>query len=580
MFKPELIKTFKNYSMKTFISDLSAGLIVVVVSLPLAIAFAIASGVSPERGIYTAIIGGFIISALGGSRVQIGGPSGTFAVVVFALVSQYQYTGLVIITLMAGIILLLLGIFRLGGLVRFMPYTIITGFTAGAAVLICTSQLGDFLGLTVTKLPPDFTGKILGYAGSFHNINIAALLVALGSFTILLIWPKINKKIPAALVAIILATLIVALFKIPVATIGSRFGTIPSMFPPPTLPSFNFHLLGSLVSPAISLAMLIALESLLSGVVADGMTGHKHNSNTELIAHGIANLASPIFGGIPVTAAVARTATNIKNGGKTPIAGIINSIGLLLILLFLGRYAVYIPMPTLAAVLVLVSYNMSGIPAIKSVFKGQRSDSVVMFVTFFVTVFISMTLAIEVGLILAAFFFIRKMIEVSTVSTIKNELLDADIDAEHQDANSFSLRNIPKYVLVYEIEGPLFFGSIQKFEQAMAMVDFDCKIIVLRMRNTLYVDAGGLNIISQLYEDCRNKHIALLLSDIHTQPYMLTIKTGLDKKIGSENIFGNLDEALERAALILGIAYKKQTYEPTVAREKKTASITLDNQIR
>lgn len=569
MFHPELLKTLKKYNLKTFIGDLSAGLIVVVVALPLAIAFAIASGVSPERGIFTAIIGGFIISAFGGSRVQIGGPSGTFAVVVFALVSQYQYSGLVIITVMAGIILLLLGIFKLGGLVRFMPYTIITGFTAGAAVLICTSQLGDFFGLTVAKMPPDFTGKIIAYAGSLHDFNLASFLTTIGSLAIIIIWPKVNKKIPAALVAIIIATLVVTFFNIPVATIGSRFGSIPSSFPFPYFPPVTLEILQDLVPPAFSLALLIAIESLLSAVVADGMTGYKHNSNTELIAHGFANLVSPIFGGIPATAAVARTATNIKNGGKTPIAGIVNSLVLLLIMLFLGRFAVYIPMSTLASILVVVSYNMSGITAIKSVLKGQKSDSIVMIVTFIVTVFISMTLAIEVGLILAAFFFIRKMIEVSTVSTLKNEMADADADVNKVDANSFNLRNIPKKVLVYEIEGPLFFGSIQKFEQAMAMVEFEYKVMILRMRSTLYVDAGGLNIIAQLNEDCRQKNITLLVSDIHTQPFMLAHQTGLDKKIGDGNIFGNLDEALERAASILGVSYTKQTYEPTVTREKK-----------
>jgi SulP family sulfate permease len=569
MYTPEFPKTFKSYNLKLFAGDIVAGLIVVVVSLPLAIAFAIASGVSPERGIFTAIIGGFVISLLGGSRVQIGGPSGTFAVVVFALVSQYGYPGLVIITVMAGIILLLLGIFKLGGLVRFMPYTIITGFTAGAAVLICTSQLGDFFGLTVPKLPPDFTGKILAYAGNVGNFNPAAFLTTLGSLAVIIVWPKLNKKIPAALVAIVAATLVVAFFKIPVSTIGSRFGSIPSAFPAPGFPPVSLELLQELAPAALSLAMLIAIESLLSAVVADGMTGFKHNSNTELIAHGIANILSPLFGGIPATAAVARTATNIKNGGKTPVSGITNAAVLLLIMLFLGRFAVYIPMSTLAAVLVVVSYNMSGIPAIKSVLRGQKSDSIVMIVTFIVTVFISMTLAIEVGLILAAFFFIRKMIEVSTVSVLKNEMADADADVSAKDPNSLNLRTIPKFVMVYEIEGPLFFGSIQKFEQAVAMVEFDYKVMILRMRSTLYVDAGGLNIIAQLHQDCRKKNITLLVSDIHTQPFMLAVQTGLDKKIGTENIFGNLDEALEKAASILGVYYEKQVYEPTVSREKK-----------
>jgi len=568
MYRPEILRTFKNYSMKTFLGDLGAGLIVVVVSLPLAIAFAIASGVSPERGIFTAIIGGFIISALGGSRVQIGGPSGTFAVMVYAMVIQYGYEGLVPITVMAGVILLLLGFFKLGGLVRFMPYTIVTGFTAGAAVLICTSQLGDFFGLTVSKLPPDFTGKILAYVGNLTTFNPASFLVSLLSLAIILLWPRINKKIPAALVAILAVTLVVAFFGIPVATIGSRFGSIPTSFQAPVFPAVTLPMLGDLLTPAFSLAVLIAIESLLSAVVADGMTGFRHNSNSELIAHGLANIVSPLFGGIPATAAVARTATNIKNGGKTPVAGIINAFVLLMIMLFLGRFALYIPMATLSAILVVVSWNMSGIPAIKSVLKGQKSESTVMIVTFFVTIFISMTTAIEIGMLLAAYFFIRKMVELSTFTQLRTELSDAEGTGDTADTNSFSLRNIPKNILVYEIEGPLFFGSIQKFEQALAQTAYVYSVLILRMRNTVYVDQGGLNIIEQLHADCKRKKVVLLLSDIHTQPYMLAIKCGLDLKIGTDNIFGNLDEALERAATLTGATYKKQTYEPTVTREK------------
>ncbi len=568
MYRPELLKTFQKYSFKKFTSDLSAGLIVVVVSLPLAIAFAIASGVSPERGIFTAIIGGFIISLLGGSRVQIGGPSGTFAVMVYAMVIEYGYGGLVPITMMAGLILIALGFFKLGGLVRFMPYTIVTGFTAGAAVLICTSQLGDFLGLSVTTLPPDFIGKIVTYALSRGTFSPVSFLTALVSLAIILLWPKINKKIPGALVAIIVVTLLVAFFKIPVATIGTRFGSIPTSFQAPSFPSITLTQLSSFFSPAFSLAMLIAIESLLSAVVADGMTGFKHNSNSELIAHGIANIVSPLFGGIPATAAVARTATNIKNGAITPIAGIITSFVLMLIMLFLGKFALYIPMATLAAILVVVSWNMSGIPAIRSIRKGQKSDTTVMIVTFIVTVFISMTNAIQIGLLLASFFFIKKIIDLSTFTMLKNELEDADTDIDNSDPNSFNLRHIPKDILVYEIDGPLFFGSIQKFEQAIKQTDYVYRVLILRMRSTRYLDAGGINIIDQLHTDCLKKKVILLISDIHTQPFILANKSGLDEKIGKDNIFGNLDEALERAASLIGIHYVKEKYEPTVSREK------------
>ncbi len=567
MYKPEIISSLKTYHVKDFFSDVSAGLIVVVVSLPLAIAFAIASGLSPERGLFAAIIGGFLISALGGSRVQIGGPSGTFAVVVFALVTQYGYQGLVPITIMAGIILLALGLLKLGGLVRFMPYTIVTGFTAGAAVLICTSQLGDFFGLTLDKTPPDFAGKIIAYANAIDTFDPMGFAVSIASLAILLIWPKLNKKIPAALVAIIVVTVAVAAFHIPAVTIGSRFGSIPTSFSQPSLPALNLSLIGDYFSPALSLAVLIAIESLLSAVVADGMTGTKHNSNAELIAHGIANIVTPIFGGMPVTAAVARTATNIKNGGKTPVAGIVNAFVLLLVMLFLGKYAVYIPMGTLAAILLVVSYNMSGIPSIKSVLSGQKSDSVVMIVTFFVTILISMTLAIEIGLMLAAFFFIKKMIDLSQFPELKNELTAAE--GGSPDANSIGMHTIPRDVLVYEIEGPLFFGSIQKFEQAMTQSQFKFKVLVLRMRNTMYLDAGGINILEQVNKDCLKKKATLLISDIHTQPYMLVVKTGLDKQLGEDRIFGNLDEALVRAALIVGVSYDKREHEPTVEREKR-----------
>jgi len=570
MYRPEICSIFKNYRLQDFFHDVSAGLIVVVVSLPLAIAFAIASGVSPERGLFAAIIGGFLISVLGGSRVQIGGPSGTFAVVVFALVSQFGYAGLVPITIMAGIILIVLGALKLGGLVRFMPYTIVTGFTAGAAVLICTSQLGEFFGLTVASAPPDFAGKILAYAGAIRSFSPVSFAVSVASLAILLLWPKINKKIPAALVAILAVTVVVAVFHVPVQTIGSRFGSIPTAFNPPSIPSFSLAQLGDYFSPALSLAVLIAIESLLSAVVADGMTGTKHNSNTELIAHGVANIVTPIFGGMPVTAAVARTATNIKNGGKTPVAGIVNAVVLLLIMLFLGKFAVYIPMGTLAAILVVVSWNMSGISSIKSVLSGQKSDSVVMVVTFCVTVFISMTLAIEIGLMLAAFFFIKKMIDLSQFPELKNELVAAE--GGTSDANSIGSRKIPSGVLVFEIEGPLFFGSIQKFEQAVTQIQYGYKVLILRMRNTIYLDAGGIDILEQLNKDCVKKKATLLISDIHTQPYILATKTGLDKRLGDGKIFGNLDEALERAASIVGVTYEKQEHEPTIEREKKAKS--------
>ncbi len=565
--KPEIVNSLKGYSPKAFFTDLSAGVIVGVVALPLAIAFAIASGVTPERGLFTAIVAGFIISAFGGSRVQIGGPTGAFVVIVYGIIQKYGYSGLMTATIMAGVMIMLLGIFKLGGIIKFIPYTIITGFTAGIAVVIFTSQIGDFFGLTVAKVPGDFVGKIGAYAGAASTFNPWALGTALVSLAIILLWPRVNKRIPGSLVTIVVVTAAVLLLKIPVETIGSRFGSIPTSLPAPTFPALSLSLIRDMFSPAVSIAILASIESLLSAVVADGMIGARHNSNMELVAQGIANVVSPIFGGIPATGAIARTATNIKNGGRTPVAGVIHAITLLLILLFLGRFAVYIPLPALAAILVSVAWNMAGIPAMRAIMKGQKSDTAVLFTTFLLTVFIDLTVAIEAGLILAAFFFIRKMIDVSTVKEIQNEIEMAN-GSDGPDDNSLSLRKIPKNVLVYEIEGPLFFGTVQKFESVILGAGGRYKVLVLRMRSTIYLDAGGIHVLAELARDCKKKGITLLVSDIHTQPFMLAAKSGLDETLGKDNIFGNLDEALEKAARLLGVPYERATFEPTVARER------------
>ena len=552
MFKPELLKSLKGYNSKIFLKDLSAGIIVGIVALPLAIAFAIASGVEPERGIYTAIIAGFLISVLGGSKVQIGGPTGAFVVIVYGVIQNFGYSGLMIATILAGILLVLMGAFKLGGLVKFIPYTIITGFTAGIAVTIFTTQIGDFFGLTTGKMPGDFVGKIKVYAECFNTINWYSFGMALVSLVIIFLWPKINKKIPGSLIVIILATLVNLLINKTLGwqtdTIGSRYGAIPSSLPAPTLPAFNLNQIVDLFPTAISIAVLAAIESLLSAVVADGMIGSKHDSNTELIAQGIANIASPLFGGIPATGAIARTATNIKNGGRTPIAGIIHAITLLLIMLVLGRFVVYIPMAALAAVLVSVSWNMAGFPAIKGIFKGQKSDITVLLVTFVITIFIDLTVAIEVGLLFAAFFFIKKMIDVSEVREQRSSIVGGitTVNPINPDTAEESLE-IPTGVLVYEIEGPLFFGTVQKFEQSVERAKIDYKVIILRMRNTIYLDAGGLRALEQLKEACDKKGVTIVLSGIHTQPYLLLQKTGIAKILGEENIYDHIDKALQRA---------------------------------
>ena len=547
MFKPELFNSLKNYSPKTFVSDLIAGVIVGVVALPLAIAFAIASGVSPERGLFTAIIAGFCISFFGGSKVQIGGPTGAFAVIVYGVVNKFGYEGLVIATIMAGILLILLGAFKMGGLVKFIPYTIVTGFTAGIAVTILTGQIGDFFGLTTGKMPGDFVGKIKVYIESFNTINWYSFGIAAISLIVIFLWPKINKKVPGSLIVIILATVVSLILEHTLGwktdTIGSRYGAIPSSLPAPTIPGISLDLIKQLFPTAISIAVLAAIESLLSAVVADGMIGSKHDSNTELIAQGIANIASPIFGGIPATGAIARTATNIKNGGKTPIAGIIHAVVLLLIMLLLGKFAVYIPMAALAAVLVSVAWNMAGIPAIKALLKGQKSDICVLAVTFIITVFIDLTVAIEIGLGFAAFFFIKKMIDVSEVQE-KRENIITGIDA----SGNTTEYTIPENVLVYDIEGPLFFGTVRKFEMAVERAAISCKALVLNMESTIYLDAGGIRALEQCKAACDRKGIKIILSGIHTQPYILFEKTEMVNKIGRENIFGEIQEAIDYAS--------------------------------
>ncbi|MFC2330071.1 MAG: SulP family inorganic anion transporter [Treponema sp.] len=553
MFKPELINSIKTYSFKTFLSDLTAGIIVGIVALPLAIAFSIASGLPPERGLFTAITAGFCISLFGGSKVQIGGPTGAFAVIIYAAVNEFGYSGLVTATLMAGIMLILMGIFKMGGLIKFIPYTIITGFTAGIAVTIASGQIGDFFGLTLKELPSDFIGRIQVYAGNFSAVNFYSLAIAVISLAVIFLWPKITKKIPGSLIVILLASIVNIILERTLGwhteTIGSRYGSIPASLPLPSMPEISPSAITRLFPTAVSIAMLAAIESLLSASVADGMTGTKHDSNTELIAQGIANILSPIFGGIPATGAVARTATNIKNGGKTPVAGIIHSVTLLLIMLALGKFVLYIPMAAISAVLVSVAWNMAGFGSIRALMKGQKSDIFVLATTFLLTVFIDLTVAIGAGLGFAAFFFIKKMIDLSEVQTSRETLIGG-IKGDRQE----EALKIPEGVLVYEIEGPLFFGTVGKFEIALEKANVNCKVLILRMRNTLYLDAGGIRAIEQCKNACERKGITIILSGIHTQPYLLLEKTGFADRLGRENIFDNINQALSRAGELAAFA--------------------------
>ncbi len=568
MLKPKLFTTIKDYGWKIFLKDLSAGVIVGIIALPLAIAFAIASGVEPVQGLYTAIVGGIVISLLGGSRWQIGGPTGAFVVIIYGIVQKFGYPGLMTATIIAGIILIALGLFKLGGLVKFIPYSIIVGFTTGIAVIIFTSQLGDFMGLTTGSLPSEFTGKIATYAKCIGTINWPALAVGAFSLAFVFVWPKLVKGFPGALIAIILSTVAVIVFKLPVETIGSRFGEIPAGLPRPSLPDFSLKTILGLLPSAGSIAFLAAIESLLSATVADGMGGGKHRPNMELVAQGAANILSPVFGGIPATGAIARTAANIKSGGKTPVAGIVHGLTLLAIMLAFGKYVAYIPLPALAAVLIQVAWNMSELHAFKAILKGPKSDVLILLATFLLTVFEDLTVAIGVGMVLTALVFIKKMADASRVKPASEEGDESQWDLE-RDPNRASLRKVPKGVLVFEIDGPFFFGSVQKLEEAIAESAVRCRALVLRMRNATYLDSDGLRAISQLAADLKKKDATLIISDIHSQPYMLAVQSGLEKRLGADRFFGNLDDALAAAAKLLGVSYEsaKGAFAPTVKRE-------------
>jgi sulfate permease, SulP family len=568
MLIPKIATVLRNYTLKQCSRDVIAGIIVGIVALPLAIAFAIASGVAPEKGLYTAIIAGFIVSLLGGSRVQIGGPTGAFVVIVASIVGTYGINGLMIATIMAGVFLVLMGVFKAGGLIRFIPYPIVAGFTTGIAVIIFSSQVNDFFGMGIGAVPSEFVDKWLLYFKSISHVNFISLGVGAGSLLIILLWPRIHRTVPGSLIAIIAATLIVKLLDLPVETIGSKYGAIPTSLPSPTLPAMSFATIKGLVTPAMTIALLAAIESLLSAVVSDGMIGSKHRSNMELVAQGVANIASPLFGGIPATGAIARTATNVKNGGRTPIAGIVHAITLFCILLAFGKYAVLIPLPALAAVLIVVSYNMSEPHSFYSILRGQRSDALVLLIAFLLTVFVDLTVAIEVGIVAAAFIFMKKMVDITNIKSIKDEVRDEAVD---DDPNSLSLRSINNNIQVFEIDGPFFFGTVHKFQDVIKQHIVKVKVLIIRMRDVPYLDADGLRTMEDIYRECKKHNCKLYISDIHTQPLTQVITSGLIEKIGNERFFGNLDDALEKAHSEIGVAYQKKIppFEPTVSREKK-----------
>lgn len=549
-FQPKLFELFRNYSKTDFSTDLMAGIIVGIVALPLAIAFGIASGVTPEKGIITAIVAGFIISLLGGSKVQIGGPTGAFIVIIYGIIQEYGIEGLTVATLMAGILLVLMGVFKLGAVIKFIPYPIIVGFTSGIAVTIFTTQIADVFGLNFDgeKVPGDFIGKWLVYARHFDTVNWWNALVSFASIFIIAITPKFSKKIPGSLVAIIVVTLAVYLMKAyggitSIDTIGDRF-SIQAQLPEAVVPALDWEAVKNLFPVAVTIAVLGAIESLLSATVADGVIGDRHHSNTELIAQGIANIVSPIFGGIPATGAIARTMTNINNGGRSPIAGIVHAGVLLLILLFLMPLAQYIPMACLAGVLVIVSYNMSGWRTFLALMKNPKSDVTVLLITFFLTVIFDLTIAIEVGLLIACVLFMKRVMETTEISVIRDEIdpnkeSDLEVHEEHL--------TLPKGVEVYEINGPYFFGIATKFEEIMSQLGDRPKIRIIRMRKVPFIDSTGIHNLTNLCVMSQKENIHIILSGVNDKVHKVLERSGFYELLGEDNICSNINEAVAKA---------------------------------
>ncbi len=546
--KPALIRSLKGYSRKHLISDVVSGTIVGIVALPLAIAFAIASGLTPESGLYTAIVAGFIISALGGSKVQIGGPTGAFAVIVYGVILKYGLDGLIIATFMAGVLLVILGLLRLGAVIRFIPYPVITGFTSGIAVVIFSTQVKDFLGLEIESLPSDFLPKWAAYLKNAHTFNPETVLVSVISILIILYWPRVTRKIPSPFIALVFATSIVHLLGLEVETIGDRFGGMHASFPHPALPSVTVDMISMLLWPAMVIAMLGAIESLLSAVVADGMIGEKHDSNMELVAQGLANIASPLFGGMPATGAIARTVTNIKSGGRTPIAGMTHAAVLLLILAVFGKLVVLIPIATLAAVLVVVSYHMSEARMFRTlVTKAPKEDAYVLLVTFLLTVLTDLTVGVTVGIVLSFFLMIKKLVLLSNVDVISAAFKNGERKRPIIDP-----RRVRDDIQIYEIRGPFFFGAVYKFKNVVDVVATPPKVIILRMRWAFTIDATGLHAIETLVSKAKEKGTVVLISGLNPNVYAEMERFSLLERIGKENIFKSAQIALKRAEEIAG----------------------------
>jgi SulP family sulfate permease len=547
-FRPKLWLTLKSYTKAQFLSDLMAGIIVGIVALPLAIAFGIASGVSPEKGLITAIIGGFIVSFLSGSSVQIGGPTGAFIVIVYGIIQNFGIEGLAIATVLAGVFLVLMGVLRLGTIINFIPYPIVVGFTSGIALTIFTTQVKDLLGMTLEKTPADFVSKWIVYAQHIDSASLWSLLIGLASIAIIIATPRFMKKIPGSLMAIIVMTVAAYLLRAyagidGIETIGDRF-VINASLPRPEAIAINMETVNRLLPSAFTIAMLGAIESLLSATVADGVTGDRHNSNTELIAQGAANIVVPLFGGIPVTGAIARTMTNINNGGRTPMAGVIHAVALSLILLFLGPLTTHIPMACLAGVLIVVSYNMSEWRTFRSLLKNPKSDVTVLMTTFLLTVIFDLTIAIEIGLLLAMLLFMRRMMETTKVSVTTEAI---KLSEEEETFRDDEVLKIPERVEVYEINGPFFFGIANKFDELMRRMGEKPLVRIVRMRKVPFMDSTGLHNLESLCRLSQKDNIRIILSGVNPKVHEMLIKNGMDRRIGHENICSNINEALAKA---------------------------------
>ena len=569
VFRPKLFSTLRSYNKERLVQDLIAGVIVAVVAIPLAIAFGISSGVGPTEGLVTAIIAGFLISALGGSKVQIGGPTGAFIVIIYGIIQQHGLTGLLIATIMAGILLIIMGLFKMGNVIKFVPYPVIIGFTAGIAVTIFSTQMNDLFGMGIQNAPADFIHKWICYVEHWRDINWWAFAIGLGSLLIIVFSTKINKKIPGSLVAIILMTLVVWLLRefggvSSITTIGDLY-TLPSGMPAPRLPEVNLTdgktLLGlvqDLFPSAFTIAMLGAIESLLSAMVADGVIGDKHNSNTELIAQGIANVVTPFFGGIPATGAIARTMANINNGGRTPVAGMVHALMLLLVLICFGPLVGMIPMACLAGVLIVVSYNMAGIPSVVALTKAPKSDLIVMIVTFILTVIFDLTIAIEVGLLLAVILFLKRTNEATVIRSFSDEIDPTQQTDLRLHGDDLEKLHIPPFTEVYEIDGPYFFGIANKFDEISQRMGADGqKVRILRMRKVSFMDSTGLHNLEELFLRSQRCGMTLVLSGVNERVYKTLEKAGLVAMIGKENVRNHINGALSRAEEIVKATAEK-----------------------